>query len=513
MSSKAPAEEQRTPGTKSRWGLPVLLGVQLAVTLPFISAHPLWVDEAYSSVLARSSFTDIIRLLHDDAGPPLYYFLLHIWQALAGSSETALRIPSLAFALLTTGVIFISGKQIVGQRAATIAAILWASNPLVWHYSLEARPYTLLAFLTLVFLIQIHRVTQEPRGWNRGWIATGIALVYTHNLAWFVCATGFIIGLSMKPGWRNTIRIAAGMTVIVLTYLPWIPVLIAQMNNTALTIDWVKHFWTPWAPLLSLNAFLPGGWTPLYMDRPAFPLALQVVIACGAAILLAYPAWQSKDKRRVLTGIPGTLLLLLVFPHAASWAGIPVYLIARTDFFALPLFLLLLGSGCESLRCGTIRNSMVFTFVVLGGNGILQEITREPEVDQGILQTYLQRTITERDVVLCTGLTRPVIDHALRDTEARLLSYPRDMETQLAHINEAWYNETLDLKAEAAEILEYARASVASTGGTLWIISSPRPINAPLMQHLQPRIERVPLPRAGLRKLNEPLDVFRHVDP
>jgi hypothetical protein len=52
------------------WGI---LVAQIGLCLPGLFSRSLWLDEAYSAVLARKSFTEIRSSLLRDSGPPLYY--------------------------------------------------------------------------------------------------------------------------------------------------------------------------------------------------------------------------------------------------------------------------------------------------------------------------------------------------------------------------------------------------------------------------------------------------------
>ena len=74
-----------------------LLLVQILISIPLLLlSSTLWLDEAYSALMARNSFVEILSAMRFDAGPPLYYLLLHSWRMVFGESEIALSafIPS-----------------------------------------------------------------------------------------------------------------------------------------------------------------------------------------------------------------------------------------------------------------------------------------------------------------------------------------------------------------------------------------------------------------------------------
>jgi hypothetical protein len=73
-----------------------ILALQAGISIVAARPRALWLDEAYSALMARKSFAEIRAALAIDAGPPLYYDLLHLWRGLFGESETALRSHSIS---------------------------------------------------------------------------------------------------------------------------------------------------------------------------------------------------------------------------------------------------------------------------------------------------------------------------------------------------------------------------------------------------------------------------------
>lgn len=73
-----------------------------AVLRGFIGADaPFWIDEAATGVYAsQPDIASLVTMARLDCNAPLYFVLAYAWAGLAGISDFALRIPSLAFALL-----------------------------------------------------------------------------------------------------------------------------------------------------------------------------------------------------------------------------------------------------------------------------------------------------------------------------------------------------------------------------------------------------------------------------
>ncbi len=130
--------------------LPGLILLAFALRVYQLPAQSLWYDEGVSWYLTRMSLPALTLWTADDIQPPLYYYLLWLWTRLAGTTEYALRFPSVFFGTLTAPLIWITARRLVGNRAAWLALLFLALSPLHVYYAQEARMYTLLTFLGLL---------------------------------------------------------------------------------------------------------------------------------------------------------------------------------------------------------------------------------------------------------------------------------------------------------------------------------------------------------------------------
>src|SRR3990172_2024512 len=81
-----------------------------------IDRRSIWLDEAYSVLVASQKFDGIIASLKNDTGPPLYYFILSVWIQIFGIGEFAVRSLSGVFYLLSLGAIYILGKSLYKDK-------------------------------------------------------------------------------------------------------------------------------------------------------------------------------------------------------------------------------------------------------------------------------------------------------------------------------------------------------------------------------------------------------------
>jgi mannosyltransferase len=196
-----------------------------------------WIDEGLSVGISDRPLGDIPGALRLDGSPPLYYMLLHVWMAVAGSSEEAVRWLSVACMLLAVPVAYWAAAGLWGTRAGWMAAVLVATNPFLTQFAQEGRMYALLALLALVAAAAYGRAfAWRSRGWAAGYAVALAAMLYTHNWALFFGAASGLVWLHQL--WRAPERrellvlgaIAFGGALVL--YLPWLPTVLYQVAHT-----------------------------------------------------------------------------------------------------------------------------------------------------------------------------------------------------------------------------------------------------------------------------------------
>ena len=155
-----------------------------------------WIDEGLSVGISDRPLGDIPDALRLDGSPPLYYMLLHVWMAVAGTSEEAVRALSVACAVLTVPVAWWAAHGLWGTRAGWMAAVLAATNPFLTQYAQEGRMYALLALLALVASAAFARAfAWSGRAWAIAYAVVLAAMLYTHNWALFFGAACGLVWL------------------------------------------------------------------------------------------------------------------------------------------------------------------------------------------------------------------------------------------------------------------------------------------------------------------------------
>jgi O-antigen/teichoic acid export membrane protein len=164
-------------------GLAGLCTIAAAVRLA--TSRGLWVDEAISVEQAQMPFGDMLAdMRFTDVHPPAHHVLLWITVRLFGTSELAVRLPSLMAGVALVPALYWVGRLVYDRRTGWVAAAMATVAPFCVWYSQEARMYS--QFMLVAALAIGAQVQAVRRGLRRDWIVYGIctaALLWTQYFA------------------------------------------------------------------------------------------------------------------------------------------------------------------------------------------------------------------------------------------------------------------------------------------------------------------------------------------
>ena len=130
--------------------------------------------------------------------PPLYFWALHIWVRLAGTSEFAIRALSVYFGLISILVIYFITLQLSKQKlAAVLAFTLVTLSPFHIQWSQDARMYALATMFACV------AVYAYCSGRTRMLVVGGIGAILSHYFGAIVLGVVF---LHQVLQWRDIVR-------------------------------------------------------------------------------------------------------------------------------------------------------------------------------------------------------------------------------------------------------------------------------------------------------------------
>jgi len=354
----------------------LLLGFALRVHL--LDGQSMWSDEGLSLYRARQDTAGVLRNVITvdgidtrDTNPPLYFLLLHTWQAVAGESVFALRYVGVAAGVAAVALMLPWGRLIAGRRVGLLAGFFLAFSPFhVWETQV-LRNYPLLIALNLLSVYALCRFILRPddprrRRWLAVWLVASLLGIYTHYFAFFVFAFGVaVLGLwalrqwlaqrKERPAGRRPRAIWALLGLSLLLLLPVAAVALERFAaGQQVDFNWVPpgdvathaaaafgvgisrtltHPWLLWLPAVLLAGL---GAAALWRRSRAAALLLlgYLLIPLGLVVALSLFNPLYNGARHLLIGLPPFVLLLAVgvgqWPaRSASPLGRSLSLLAR----------------------------------------------------------------------------------------------------------------------------------------------------------------------------------------
>jgi hypothetical protein len=262
-----------TSWDKTEW-LPVIvivvLGTALRIWSPAMRSE-LWYDEAYSLTVARQSFGRMahLPLVGGDTNPPLYTGLLHFWLKLGGS-DTHVKLFSPLFGVASIPALYFLAKLAAGGGAGLLSCSLLATSESAIIYGVEAQPYALFLFLSILSTYLLLRAFgegglgngQRPalvRPWPRYSILSCL-FVYTHWIGLLVIPAQPPAPVIYGRSPTQTLRLyAPALLVARCCCLPLRPFLWSQIKLQNAVGGFSRPGNPSWHCLVNLASFLAGG--------------------------------------------------------------------------------------------------------------------------------------------------------------------------------------------------------------------------------------------------------------
>ncbi len=265
-----------------------------------------WLDEGIALGISSRPLTSIPELLRQDASPPLFYLLLHVWTSLFGTSEGQTHLLSLLFALATIPTAFWAGRSLFGRRVGWTCAVVAAVNPFIAGHANETRMYSLVVLLSLVATASfLHAFVYRRRSYLPLFTLSLVLLLYTHNWGlFFGLGAGLALVLCLVVTTDRRPLLVDGAVAFATTavlYAPWVPTLLYQRRHTGI----------PSAPGPTL-ALIRDDVARLVGGR-------EVVVALGLSAGVALAAMVGRPWDRTAVAVVATAAIPFV-TIAAAWA-------------------------------------------------------------------------------------------------------------------------------------------------------------------------------------------------
>ncbi|MEP7365475.1 MAG: glycosyltransferase family 39 protein [Acidobacteriota bacterium] len=299
----------------------------------------LWIDETGTYWTIAGGWHELWARTAIQPNSRLYGALLLGWTQVAGLSETALRLPSMAAMLTAVAVMAALLRRQLGAGAAWPVVVLCLASPEFSFFAIDARPYAFAVLLVVISSAAWVRLHEEMSWANAAaWAVSAGLLVHFHpvvavalsaQMAWMLwwmdwrtltprralawCGLIAAAGLIALPEIVRMLPIVAGDNV---SALPGTP---AAANAFRAVIPF--SILAP-ALLASLALLLLRKWKPIRLDGAARELAALAILLVALTLGLcgAYTFWAHNNlifTRYLIAIYPGFFLLLGVL--LARW--------------------------------------------------------------------------------------------------------------------------------------------------------------------------------------------------
>jgi 4-amino-4-deoxy-L-arabinose transferase-like glycosyltransferase len=408
-----------------------------------------WVSAAtwqsYLKVDRPFDFVSIERgLSATDVAPPLFFWLLHLWLLIFGSTTTTpmlLSIPiSIVSALAITGLV----RRVTGSLALGGAAALgWALTLPAWTLSnMGARPYDFLAMCSVLIVWQMLRFLDEDasRVWDTALLGlafaagmltqyyfaiTAVAVVVVVIVAALQRKEPYLIGrlvvavggaivafFALNPGWYHAVQNGQDRFGVVRSAYAFRQRL-THVAGTFAPGSWLESRVNAWA--LSPKSLAPGlqlRWVALFAVAVLVGLVMLLIARRDWFSRLSFEAWATMFVGVWTSSVTVLLYLGFVTP---PWGMADRYMAATWALAAPALVVALNGLPKRWVSWG------VAAWILLMAWGTFRPLVRVIEMPAPVLGEV-------------QGVHRVVIDASRRGFVTRyMLELPGDAEVFVAN--------------------------------------------------------------------------------
>ena len=358
----------------------------------------------------HSGVSDVTDVLRRNVQMPLYFYLMHYWLKLAGTSEWAIRFPSVVFGTLAVLMIFFLGKEMFNTFVGFTSALLMSLMPDQIYFSQQARAYPLLILLMVIATYSLTLAQKYPDSTKLRllFLAASALGFYTHYVYLFcIAAHALYIWVISPLGKRHRRAWLLTFAGIAAALIPWVLLVSLDQRQTSseiiawahddIILSWFRRVISNILRLVSVPE-APLGW-------------LTVVVAFGF-ILLGFISLRSS---RLTLCLLCSLIALPVAGILAMDALLKTQAIVMIRYWMVitPALYLLMACGIDWVtKLGESpgwRITVIVTLMALGGWAAIStargELRRKPDRHRE-MASFLQEHIKDPDneMIMSEGL-------------------------------------------------------------------------------------------------------------
>lgn len=346
----------------------------LLLRLYHLTSLSLWHDEAFSALLVRYNWGEMMHRIGLDVHPPFYYIILRFWSYVFGTALWSLRGFSLVFGIASIFLVYkLIKTAFKSDRFALISALLFALNPFQIQFVSQARMYTLGTFLALLCAFFLIKAIETGRKKSKIIFYTlfalsGAAAMLTHYYLLFTIAAICFYALiyhfyTYGKDLKEYKLLILSYILLALGFLPWLRDFLVQYKRVG------GGYWIPEMTIWSIPQTF---WQMLTGINLNIELSSSKLLIAAATLFTLYFLYcfakKTTSKHKWL------IILCLIAPFGGAitflilakiqGAQTSVYLI-RYFVFASIFYTIALAGWLETLENKTIKNFLLILVCAL----------------------------------------------------------------------------------------------------------------------------------------------------
>jgi uncharacterized membrane protein len=355
--------------SRHRYSILLIAIVMLGAVLRFyhLGFQSLWYDEIHSAAESDPAYRDHSLwyfLMHVDQQPPLFFLIERVFIFFFGNNEIGVRLfPALAGTACIWAV-FRLGKTLADRQTGSYAALFLAVNAYGIKYSMEARPYSLALFFSILSwtaMLQLLRDLSLRR--TLVYVLWTVLMLYSNYFSVFVVMAQALAGaLLIIEEQKRQLYIRRFLTAGIITGVCFLPLLIFLQHVVAIDAFWtgvpdedfgIRFFYEYFGHSDLLKPFL-----------------LLLLICFFIRLILEQPdsgtAPGIKGRPMALLAFISILWIAICFmiPFVRSYLVVPM-LVSRYTIMVLPAFIVVIAAGLGALPARMLRNTVAVLFCLL----------------------------------------------------------------------------------------------------------------------------------------------------
>jgi mannosyltransferase len=331
--------------------IPVL--VALASGSYRIGASALGYDENATYAVATRTVGQIrdLALTIDGVIAP-YYVFMHFWTSVFGTSEPAMRAPSVLTVAAGIGIVAHLGRTLFTPATGLVAGLILTLVPQLTRYAQEARAYGFAFLFAALATLLLYRALHRPT-WGR-WAAYAgaVALLGLSHMFALLLLAGHAIAVLTRWSAGRDRALLRWFAVAAVAVLPALPLAWLGHRQADEQLHWIPP--VTWETVVAA----PGD---------LFRSAAAALFVIGLAFTARWPDRRPVRELAWMAVLPPALLL------AVSAAGSPLW-VPRYAIYALAPLALLAATALRESTTRTVAALLTLFAVALPGQILVRGV-------------------------------------------------------------------------------------------------------------------------------------------